>query len=52
MQKKSFSTFIELKCSHSEDFGPPNELKLPPFLGLKYVTMKWGFYYNIIHSKR
>ena len=20
-------------------------MKLPPFLGLKYVTMKWGFYY-------
>ena len=24
---------------------PPSVLKLPPFLGLKYVTMKWGFYY-------
>lgn len=24
MQKKSFSTFIVFKCSHTEKFGPPN----------------------------
>ena len=39
-----WNILIKSKSLQKVSFNP-NVMKLPPFLGLKYVTMKWGFYY-------
>ena len=40
MQKKSFSTFIELKCSHTEKFGPPFT-KIDKIVSLSIKVVKY-----------